>query len=139
MGMSVAIAATAVLPTLLQSLPFGVDWIGFAMLTQQLVLEGNLTLPGTNQGFWTYPPAFPSTAAWVAVLTGVNAGQAVFHLGHYTLFVLLLGMMGAMDRHGAGAYAMFSMGLGIGLFAKTFDSGFPSVASQLGLVVGVLV
>ena len=34
---------------------------------------------------------------------------------------------------------MFAMGLGIGLFAKTFDSGFPSVASQLGLVVGVLV
>ena len=31
------------------------------------------------------------------------------------------------------------MGLGLGLFAKTFDSGFPSVASQLGLVVGVLV
>ena len=139
MGLSVAIAATAVLPTLLQRLPFGVDWIGFAMLTQQLVAEGNLSLPGTNQGFWTYPPAFPSTAAWVAVFAGVDAGQAVFHLGHYTLLVLLLGTMGAMDRHGAGAYAMFAMGLGIGLFAKTFDSGFPSVASQLGLVVGILV
>ena len=139
MALSVAIATTAVLPTLLQRLPFGVDWIGFAMLTQQLVLEGNLGLPGTNEGFWTYPPAFPSTAAWVAVLTGLDAGQAVFHLGHYTLLVLLLGMMGAMDRHGAGAHAMFAMGLGIGLFAKTFDSGFPSVASQLGLVVGVLV
>ena len=139
MALSVAIATTAVLPTLLQRLPFGVDWIGFAMLTQQLVLEGNLGLPGTNEGFWTYPPAFPSTAAWVAVLTGLDAGRAVFHLGHYTLLVLLLGMMGAMDRHGAGAHAMFAMGLGIGLFAKTFDSGFPSVASQLGLVVGVLV
>ena len=34
---------------------------------------------------------------------------------------------------------MLAMGLGFGLFAKTFDSGFPSVASQLGLVVGVLV
>jgi hypothetical protein len=31
------------------------------------------------------------------------------------------------------------MGLGAGLFAKTFDSGYPSVASQLGLVVGLLV
>ncbi len=109
------------------------------MLTQQLVVEGNLSLSGTNAGFWTYPPAFPSVAAWVATLTGHDAGTAVFHLGHYTLFVLLLGFMGAMDRHGAGAYAMFSMGLGLGLFAKTFDSGFPSVASQLGLVVGVLV
>ena len=73
------------------------------------------------------------------MLTGIDAGRAVFHLGHYTLFVLLLGFMGAMDRHGAGGHAMVAMGLGLGLFAKTFDSGFPSVASQLGLVVGVLV
>ena len=139
MALSTVIAATAMLSPMLQRLPFGVDWIGFAMLTQQLVLEGNLTLPGTNEGFWTYPPAFPSVAAWVATLTGQDAGTAVFHLGHYTLFVLLMGLMGSLDRHGAGAYAMFAMGLGLGLFAKTFDSGFPSVASQLGLVVGILV
>ena len=138
-ALSVAVAATALLSPLLQELPFGVDWIGFSMLTQQLVLEGNLSLPGTNEGFWTYPPAFPSTAAWVAVLTGLDAGRAVFQLGHYTLFVLMLGIMGALDRHGAGAHAMFAMGLGLGLFAKTFDSGYPSVASQLGLVVGILV
>ena len=139
MALSTVIAATAMLSPMLQRLPFGVDWIGFAMLTQQLVLEGNLALPGTNEGFWTYPPAFPSVAAWVATLTGQDAGTAVFHLGHYTLFVLLMGLMGSLDRHGAGAYAMFAMGLGLGLFAKTFDSGFPSVASQLGLVVGILV
>ena len=139
MALSMVVAATALLSPLVQRLPFGVDWIGFAMLTQQLVLEGNLALPGTNEGFWTYPPAFPSVAAWVATLTGLDAGTAVFHLGHYTLFVLLMGLMGSLDRHGAGAYAMFAMGLGLGLFAKTFDSGFPSVASQLGLVVGILV
>ena len=138
-ALGLVVASTALLSPMIQRLPFGVDWIGFAMLTQQLVLEGNLSLPGTNEGFWTYPPAFPSTAAWVAVLTGIDAGRAVFHLGHYTLFVLLLGFMGAMDRHGAGGHAMVAMGLGLGLFAKTFDSGFPSVASQLGLVVGVLV
>lgn len=138
-ALGVMVAATALLTPLLQDLPFGVDWIGFSMLTQQLVLEGNLSLPGTNEGFWTYPPAFPSTAAWVAVLTGLDAGRAVFQLGHYTLFVLMLGIMGALDRHGAGAHAMFAMGLGLGLFAKTFDSGYPSVASQLGLVVGILV
>ena len=139
MALSMVVAATAILTPMIQRLPFGVDWIGFAMLTQQLVLEGNLSLPGTNEGFWTYPPAFPSVAAWVATLSGHDAGTSVFHLGHYTLFVLLMGLMGALDRHGAGAYAMFAMGLGLGLFAKTFDSGFPSVASQLGLVVGILV
>ena len=98
-AVSLFIASTALLSPLLQRLPFGVDWIGFAMLTQQLVLEGNLSLPGTNEGFWTYPPAYPSVAAWVVELTGIDAGQAVFQLGHYTLFVLLLGIIGAMDRH----------------------------------------
>ena len=56
MALSVVIAATALLSLMIQRLPFGVDWIGFAMLTQQLVLEGNLSLSGTNSGFWTYPP-----------------------------------------------------------------------------------
>ena len=31
------------------------------------------------------------------------------------------------------------MALGAGLFAKVYDSGYPTVASQLGLVVGLLV
>ena len=136
---SIAMASTALLPPLIQSIPFGVDWIGFSMLTQQVAIEGNLSLSGTNEGFWTYPPAFPSLAAYVVELTSVDAATAVFQLGHYSLFVLLLGLIGAFDRHGAGSYGMFGIGLGLGLFAKTFDSGYPSVASQLGLVVGILV
>ncbi len=137
--LGVILALSALVSPLLQPYPFGVDWIGFAMLTQQLMLEGNLALSGTNEGFWTYPPAYPSLAAWLALSSGLDAGAAVFHLGHYTLFVLLLGLMGALDRHGSGGQAMLAMGLGLGLFAKTFDSGYPSVASQLGLVVGLLV
>ena len=138
-ALSVVVASTALLSPLLQTLPFGVDWIGFAMLTQQMNVAGELALSGTNVGFWTYPPAFPSLAAWLATTAGLDAGEAVFHLGHYTLFVLLTGLMGALDRHGAGGYALLAVCLGIGLFAKTFDSGYPSVASQLGLVVGILV
>ena len=76
-ALSLFIASTALLSPLLQNLAFGVDWIGFAMLTQQLVLDGHLTLPGTNDGFWTYPPAYPSGAAWVVELTGIDAGHAV--------------------------------------------------------------
>ena len=49
-ALSMVIAASALLSPLLQPLPFGVDWIGFAMLTQQLVLEGNLSLPGFKRG-----------------------------------------------------------------------------------------
>ena len=29
--------------------------------------------------------------------------------------------------------------IGFGLFAKAYDSGYPTVASQLGLVIGLLV
>lgn len=123
----------------MQTLPFGVDWIGFSMLSGQIHATGSMMLPGTNEGFWTYPPAFPSLAAWLQGALGLTSGQAVFHLGHYSLFALVLGIGGAMDRHGAGAHGMLAMALGAGLFAKTFDSGYPTVASQLGLVVGLLV
>ena len=123
----------------MQTLPFGVDWIGFSMLSGQIHATGTMMLPGTNEGFWTYPPAFPSLAAWLQGALGLTSGQAVFHLGHYSLFALVLGIGGAMDRHGAGAQGMLAMALGAGLFAKTFDSGYPTVASQLGLVVGLLV
>ena len=123
----------------LQTLPFGVDWIGFSMLSGQIHATGSMNLPGTNEGFWTYPPAFPALAAWIQSSLGLSSGQAVFHLGHYSLFTLILGIGGAMDRQGAGAQAVMAMGLGAGLFAKVFDSGYPTVASQLGLVVGLLV
>jgi len=138
MGIGFVIALTALLSPTLQTLPFGVDWIGFAVLTQQVVLQGELVLSGTNVGFWTYPPAYPSLSAWLAATLNLDAGVAVFRLGHWSLFTVLIGLMGALDRHGAGAQAMLAMGLGLGLFAKTFDSGYPSVASQLGMVVGVL-
>ena len=115
----------------LQTLPFGVDWIGFSMLTGQIHIAGSMALPGTSEGFWTYPPAFPALAAWLQGSLGITSGQAVFQLGHYSLFVIVLGVGGAMDRHGAGAQGMLSMALGAGLFAKTFDSGYPTVASQL--------
>ena len=138
-----AIAAGVVLSCLtlpiLQDLPFGVDWIGFSTLTNQIATTGNLSLPGTNDGFWTYSPAYPSLAAWIQQTLNISSSDAVFELGHYSLFALLLGIGGAMDRHGAGAHGVMAMGLGAGLFAKTFDSGFPTVASQLGLVVGLLV
>jgi len=139
MTLSAALASLALLSPLLQSIPFGVDWVGFAMLAQQTAMVGDFTLPGTNEGFWTYPPAFPSLAGWVVLTSSADAGRAVFVLGHYALFTLLLGLMGALDRYGAGGQAMLAMGFGLALFAKVFDSGYPSVTSQLGLVVGLLV
>ncbi|MAV44111.1 MAG: hypothetical protein CMA30_06515 [Euryarchaeota archaeon] len=135
---SVTIIGVFLLP-FIQSLPFGVDWIGFSTLTSQLSVTGNFSLSGTNDGFWTYPPAFPALAAWLQNATGIGAGRAVFELGHYSLIVILLGLAGALDHHGSGAHGILALSLGFGLFAKAYDSGYPTVSSQLGLVVGLLV
>ena len=43
-ALGIAIATTALLTPMIQHLPFGVDWIGFAMLTQQMMVEGQLAL-----------------------------------------------------------------------------------------------
>ena len=123
----------------LQKLPFGVDWIGFAVLASQITENGNMILSGVNEGSWTYPPAFPALASWLAETVQIDSGKSVFMLGHYTLAVLIVGAAGAMDHHGAGGQFFVTIALGFGLFAKTYDSGYPTVASQLGLVVGLLV
>ena len=52
---------------------------------------------------------------------------------------MLLGVWGSMDRLGAGATSVLAMGASFALFAKVFDSGYPTVASQLGLIVGLLI
>lgn len=122
-----------------QTLPFGVDWIGFSMLSGQLSSAGDLSLPGTNEGFWTYPPAFPALSAWIHDILGIETGRAVFELGHYSLVVILIGLAGALDHHGSGAHGLLALSLGFGLFAKAYDSGYPTVSSQLGLVIGLLV
>jgi hypothetical protein len=122
-----------------QTLPFGVDWIGFSMLSGQLSSAGNLSLSGTNEGFWTYPPAFPALSAWIHDILGIETGRAVFELGHYSLVVILIGVAGALDHHGCGAHGLLALSLGFGLFAKAYDSGYPTVSSQLGLVIGLLV
>ena len=124
---------------IIQHLPFGVDWIGFSVLSGQIVQTESLNLSGTNIGYWTYPPAYPALSAFIGSVLNLDSAVAVFELGHYSLFAIMLGVWGAMDRNGAGVEAIFAMVLGLGVFAKTFDSGYPTVASQLGLVVGLLV
>ncbi len=124
---------------LIQNLPFGVDWVGFSVLTSQIGQNGNLNISGVNDGFWTYPPAFPALSSWLQETIGIGSGKAVFQLGHYSLAVILIGIAGSMDHHGAGGQSFIAMALGFGIFAKTYDSGFPTIASQLGLVVGLLV
>jgi hypothetical protein len=129
----------ALLPLVIFERPMGVDWIGFSVLTDSLVSRGTLELPSPSQGYWTYPPALPSLSAWLATTLAIDAANSVMQVGQTAFLFLLLGLAGAGDRHGCGPQLLLAMGLGAGIFAKVHDSGWPTVASLLGLVVGLLI
>ena len=129
----------ALLPLILFERPMGVDWIGFSVLTDSLVSRGSLELPSPSQGYWTYPPALPSLSAWLAITLSLDAASSVMQVGQTAFLFLLLGLAGAGDRHGCGPQLLLAMGLGAGVFAKVHDSGWPTIASLLGLVVGLLI
>jgi hypothetical protein len=135
----VGAAIIALLPLILFERPMGVDWVGFSVLTDSLVSRGSLELPSPSQGYWTYPPALPSLSAWLATTLAIDAASSVMQVGQTAFLFLLLGLAGAGDRHGCGPQLLLAMGLGAGIFAKVHDSGWPTIASLLGLVVGLLI
>ncbi len=114
--------------------PMGVDWIGFASLTDAFSRNGGFILSEPSVGKWLYPPAFPTLAAW---LPGSSL-DSVFWLGVMSFVALLLGIAAVGEKMGCGHWTIMAMLLGPALFAKNLDSGYPTVASQLGLVVILL-
>ena len=126
-------------PIIMFDRPFGVDWIGFSTLASHVGQSGTFEVSSPNAGLWTYPPAFPTVLAWIVHVTGSSIEQTILIQGHLSLFALLLGIWGSMDRLGAGASSVLAMGGSFALYAKVFDSGYPTVASQLGLVVGLMI
>jgi len=126
-------------PLFLFRFPHGVDWIGFATLTNSFANNGNLSLPPPSVGSWTYPPAFPALAALLQQALNIGPEVATHVLARIGLLCILLGIVGVCDRWGSGAYTLVAMGLAAGLFAKAHDSGWPTILSQLGLVLGLLV
>ena len=126
-------------PILMFDRPFGVDWIGFSTLASNVGQTGNFEVQSPNAGIWTYPPAFPTVLAWVTQITTTPIEHGILVLGHLSLFAILLGIWGGMDRLGAGASSVLAMGLSFALFAKVFDSGYPTVTSQLGLIAGLII
>ena len=126
-------------PLLILDRPMGVDWLGFATLSHRLAETGSMMLPEPNVGSWSYPPGFPALAAFLEQATGLSSSDCIHLLGQLTLFAILWGVAGASDRWGASATTLLAICLAPALFAKAFDSGYPTVASQLGLVLGLLV
>ena len=127
------------LPHFLFIEPLGIDWIGFATLADTLASTGTTELPPPSIGNWTYPPALPSTAAWIMTMTGIDSATSVSLIGHLGMGLLCASLAGVFARFGAGGAMLVSMVLSAGLFAKMFDSGYPTVLSQLGFILGLLV
>ena len=111
--------------------PMGVDWIGFSVLADSISRTGGFILSEPSIGTWTYPPAFPMLAAWM----GGEPHISVFILGTMCFAALLLGISAVGEKMGCGHWTIMAMLLAPALFAKNLDSGYPTVASQLGLIV----
>ena len=126
------------LPLFIFEYPNGVDWIGFATLSNRLATVGEFTLPAISSGSWTYPPAFPGVSALLQGI-GMTPADSIHLLGQLSLIALVLGIAGAADRWNASGVTLLALALGPALFVKAHDSGYPTVASQLGLVIGLLV
>ena len=60
-------------------------------------------------------------------------------LGFYSLFAIVLGVFAVGEKYNAGIFCGLMMFLGVGLFAKSFDSGWPTIASQIPVLVGLLI
>ena len=112
-------------------LPMGVDWVGFSALTDSIARTGGFNLENPSIGQWIYPPAFPMLAAWI----GGPPQVAVFLLGTVCFVALLLGIAAIGEKMECGHWTIMAMLMAPALFAKNLDSGYPTVASQLGLIV----
>ena len=126
----------SLLPLFLFEIPNGVDWIGFATLSELYAVNGSTELIKPASVSWTYPPAFPALAAWLQVLLDIPASDAVHLLGRLSLMSLLLGVAGLAQRWNAAAYTLIACALGFGLFVKAHDTGYPTIASLIGLIIG---
>ena len=129
------IGALALLPVVVADVPQGVDWVGFTALAHHLMERGSLASASGHA--WLYPPGIPALVAFLSTLTGAALPSTGLAVGQFTLTALMLGMLAAMDRHGAGGEAVLAMVLAVGVFSKVLDSGWPTVAS-LALIPGNL-
>lgn len=126
-------------PVFVFDIPYGVDWIGFSNVLVALNQSGTMGFTEPNSGVWIYPPAFISAAGMFSVIPNVHEFQALMILGFYSLFAIVLGVFAVGEKYNAGIFCGLMMFLGVGLFAKSFDSGWPTIASQIPVLVGLLI
>ena len=130
-----AVGAFALMtPHLLFREPLGIDWIGFASIAEAYASTGTATMIGPTNGSWLYPPAVPGTAAALMTITGIESYRAISLLGHLGIALLCAGLAGVMSRNNASGAILVTIVLGAGIFAKSIDSGHPTILSLLPLI-----
>ena len=116
---------------MMSSIQFGVDWIGFAVIASEYTMaDGGIV--GMEMTWW-YSPAFPSLVAHIGFLTQQGLDVATFDVGIAGMFGLICGLTAAFDERKKSLQALVAMMLGVAIFAKFFDSGYPTIASLLPL------
>ncbi len=116
---------------ILSDIQFGVDWVGFAVIASEYTMvEGGIISMDMT---WWYSPAFPSLVAHVGFLTQQGLDIATFDVGTAGMIGLICGLTAAFDERKKSLYALIAMMLGVAIFAKFFDSGYPTIASLLPL------
>ena len=126
-------------PVFVLDIPYGVDWIGFSNVLVALNQSGTMSFTEPNLGAWIYPPGFISAAGLLSIFPNMHEFQALMILGFYSLFAVVLGVFAVGEKYNAGIFCGLMMFLGVGLFAKSFDSGWPTIASQIPVLVGLLI
>lgn len=126
-------------PVFVLDIPYGVDWIGFSNILVSLNQSGTMSFTEPNSGAWIYPPGFISAAGLLSIFPNIHEFQALMILGFYSLFAIVLGVFAVGEKYNAGIFCGLMMFLGVGLFAKSFDSGWPTIASQIPVLVGLLI
>ncbi len=131
LAMAAAVSLLPLVEPWMSPYPHGVDWVGFSVLAMHLQERGAMV--AVNGQSWWYPPGFIGMTSSLSWLTGQEVWSSARWTGNVVLTVVLLGLAGALHRQGAGPQALFATLLGVGLAAKVWDGGWPTVASLLVL------
>ncbi|HJN55633.1 MAG TPA: hypothetical protein QF646_04525, partial [Candidatus Poseidoniales archaeon] len=126
-------------PLLLFERPLGGDWIGFSAVAERLIDIGEPNLPEPHDGSWTYPPGFLVATAFLSELMRQETWMIGWILAHGAMWALIAGLVGAADRWGTARSTLIGIALPLGIFAKLWDTGWPTVTSLLGVIPAIVI
>ena len=130
-----SVIGTVLMYRLMTSIPFGMDWIGFAVIASEYAGAYNGLLFSTSN--WWYSPSFPALVTHVEFFTTQGYLNSTFDVGIAGFIALLCGLVAAFEERDASFQIVISMVVGVALFAKFFDSGYPTVSSLIPISLAI--